>query len=193
MARKPVDQAGSPRDAIWATVRVIGAADHAFTVSEIADNARANDKTVRDYLKGLTAAGYLQQSMATGALEATRWVLVRDNGNEAPRVRSDGSPVTQGTVTEQLWRGMYMLKEFTFEDLVETASVEIPVDTAKAYCKMLLATGYLRVLRKAEPTSGRIARYRLVRNNGPKPPQIQRVKRVYDPNSREVFMPEGQL
>ena len=53
-------------------------------------------------------------------------------------------------------------------------------------------TGF-SILRLIEPTSGRIARYRLVRNNGPKPPQIQRVKRVYDPNSREVFMPEGQL
>ncbi|WP_151720193.1 hypothetical protein [Gemmobacter serpentinus] len=192
MTRKPVDQAGAPRDAIWAAVRMIGGAGTAFTVSDIAAQAQAKDKTVRDYLKGLTASGYLHQDNTVVGFEATRWVLARDIGNEAPRVRADGSPVTQGTITEQLWRGMYMLKEFTFEDLIETATVEIPVDTAKAYCKMLLTTGYLRVLRKAEPTSGRIARYRLIRFNGPKPPQIQRVKRVYDPNSREVFMPGAQ-
>ena len=190
--RRPVDQAGAPRDGIWGAIRTFGENGTSFTVADIADRARANDKTVRDYLKGLTAAGYLRSSISTSALEAARWLLVRDIGHEAPRVRSDGTPVTQGTVTEQLWRGMYILKEFSFMDLIETASIDIPVDTAKAYCKVLLATGYLRVLRKAEPTSGRIARYRLIRNNGPRPPQVQRVKRVYDPNSREVFMPEGQ-
>lgn len=191
--RKPIDQAPPPRDAIWSAIRRKG--EVAFTVPEIASETGVDPKTIRDYLKGLTAAGYLT-SVAAGTLDLpahiSRWLLVRDIGHEAPRVRLNGTAVTQGTVAEQLWRGMYILKEFTFIDLIETASVEIPVETAKAYCKMLLATGYLRVLRKAEPTSGRIARYRLIRNNGPKPPQIQRVKRVYDPNSREVFMPEVQ-
>ncbi len=87
---------------------------------------------------------------------------------------------------------MYILKDFSYLDLIETASVEIPVETAKSYCHMLLVTGYLCVLRKADPARAQIARYRLVRNNGPKPPQIQRVKRVYDPNSHEVFMPEAR-
>lgn len=192
MARKPVDQGGSPRDAIWAAIRQMAATDHAFTAANVADAARVNDKTARDYLKGLTAAGYLQLLESAGGLEAKRWKLVRDIGVEAPRVRSDGSPVTQGEVNEQLWRGMSILKEFTYTDLIETASVVIPVDTAKTYCGMLLSTGYLRVLRKADPVKGRIARYRLVRNNGPKPPQVQRVKRVYDPNSNEVFMPESR-
>lgn len=99
----------------------------------------------------------------------------------------------QGSITERLWRGMYMQKEFTYLDLLDTTSTSISVETAKSYCQMLLATGYLRVLEKADPVRGRIARYRLIRNNGPKPPQIQRVKRVYDPNTREVFMPEGRL
>lgn len=189
MARRSSDQAGSPREAIWAAIRG-RQGGLSFSVADIVALTEANGKTVRDYFKALTAAGYLQEEGVVPG-HAARWRLVRDIGQEAPRVRPDGSAVTQGTATEQLWRGMYMLKEFSYLDLIETASVEIPADTAKAYCKMLLATGYLRVLRKAEPTSGRIARYRLIRNNGPKPPQVQRVKRVYDPNSREVFMPQG--
>ena len=192
--RMPVDQAPPRRDAIWTAIRKVGGNGAPFTSAEIAALAAANGKTVRDYLKGLTAAGYLaictEEASEPGSV--ARWRLVRDIGHEAPRIRSDGSAVTQGLVTEQMWRGMYILKEFTYLDLIETASVEIPVETARAYCKMLLATGYLRVVRKAEPTSGRIARYRLIRNNGPKPPQIQRVKSVFDPNSNEIFLPGDQ-
>ncbi|NTT88526.1 MULTISPECIES: hypothetical protein [unclassified Tabrizicola] len=190
MARPPVDESNPGREAIWAAVR--GRNGNAFCVSEITGLTGANDKTARDYFKGLTAAGYLQQQpIQPGAV--ARWLLVRDIGVEAPRVRSDGTAVEQGSITERLWRGMYMQKEFTYLDLLDTTSTSISVETAKSYCQMLLATGYLRVLEKADPVRGRIARYRLIRNNGPKPPQIQRVKRVYDPNTREVFMPEARL
>jgi len=188
--RRPADHAMPGREAIWGAIRAQGAAS--FTVASIVGACGAHQKTCRDYLKGLTAAGYIEQVSAPDELPAT-WRMVRDIGHEAPRVRPDGSNVTQGKATEQLWRGMFMLKEFSFRDLIETASVEIPEETAKAYCKMLLATGYLRVLTKAAPHAGRIARYRLIRNNGPKPPQIQRVKRVFDPNTLEVFMPEELL
>ena len=54
---------------------------------------------------------------------------------------------------------MRILKQFTYRDLVETATIPIPEGTAKAYCRTLLATGYLKVLRKAEPTKGQIALY----------------------------------
>lgn len=189
MSRKPSDQANPGRDAIWKAIRAKGTGVP-MTAAQLVAATKAHNKTVRDYLKGLVAAGFLRQEESDG--HAARWVLVRDCGHEAPRVRPDGSPVTQGEVTEQLWRGMYMLKEFSFADLLETATVAIPVETAKAYCKMLLATGYLQVRQKADPSKARIARYRLIRNNGPKPPQVQRVKRVYDPNTREVFMPEDQ-
>jgi hypothetical protein len=60
--------------------------------------------------------------------------------------------------------------------------------TAKAYLKMLLACGYLRVTKKAVPKFSQ-ARYRLIRNHGPKPPMVQRVKQIFDPNTREVFRP----
>lgn len=189
MARKPSDQANPGREAIWAAIRASGAREP-MTAAQLVAATGAHNKTVRDYLKGLVAAGFLKLEEADG--HAARWALVRDCGHEAPRVRRDGSPVTQGEVTEQLWRSMYMLKEFSFADLIQTATVTIPVETAKAYCKMLLATGYLQVKQKADPSKARIARYKLIRNNGPKPPQIQRVKRVYDPNTREVFMPEDQ-
>lgn len=186
--RQAADKANPGRDAIWAAIRE---SIDPFSVADLVVSTGANDKTARDYLKGLTRAGYVQNLPAPHG-QVAKWALINDTGHEAPRVRPDGSPVTQGVVTEQLWRGMFMLVEFTFRDLIETSSIDIPEETAKAYCKMLLSTGFLRVLRKADPTKSRIARYRLIRNNGPKPPQIQRVKRVFDPNSGEVFMPEDQ-
>lgn len=190
MARKPADQASSPRDLIWAAIRARQSSP--FTVADLTDSTSAHPKTIRDYCKGLVAAGYLQAQPALAGQLAS-WILIKDSGVETPRIRPDGSAVTQGVVNEQLWRGMVIMAEFSYLDLIQTATVPIPVETAKGYCKMLLATGYLRVLVKAEPSVGRIARYRLVRNKGPKPPQIQRVKRVFDPNSREVFMPEERL
>ena len=193
MTRAPAHQARPGREAIWAAIRSPERrAGDSFTVLDLARETGANDKTVRDYLKALTAAGYLTDAPVFCEGVAARWRLVRDVGVEAPRVRADGRPVTQGVVTEQLWRGMSILKDFTTADLVETASVRIPAETAKSYCQLLLACGYLRVLKKAEPVKGRLARYRLVRNLGPRPPQIQRVKQVWDPNTGEVFRPEGR-
>lgn len=190
VTRKPVDQAPSPREIIWAAIR---ARKHApFTVADITNASKAEDKTTRDYCKCLVAGGYLLQLPAADGQAAT-WQLIKDIGVEAPRVRPDGSPVTQGIITEQLWRGMTMLKDFSYDDLVQSATVAISDETAKAYCKMLLAAGYLRVLVKADPASARRARYRLIRNKGPKAPMIQRIKQVYDPNSREVFPVEERL
>ncbi len=191
--RRPAHLSRPGREAIWGAIRSPARQQGAtFTVAELASATGANDKTVRDYLKALTAAGFLRSVPPATEGQAARWELIRDIGIEAPRVRPDGRPVTQGAATEQLWRGMSILKDFTMADLVETASIEIPLETAKSYCHLLLATGYLRVLTKAEPVRGRVARYRLIRMNGPKPPQIQRVKQVYDPNTGEVFRPEGR-
>lgn len=186
MARAPIDQARPGRDEIWTAIRRLSPAT--FTAARLADESRANNRTVRSFCQALTAAGYLRQVPVEDGQPAT-WALVRDIGVEAPRVRPDGTAARQGEVTEQLWRGMVLLKKFTFRDLIETASIEIPETTARSYCKTLLATGYLRVLSKADPSKGVVARYLLIRDNGPKPPRIQRVKQVFDPNTREVFLP----
>ena len=65
-------------------------------------------------------------------------------------------------------------------------------NTAQSYCTMLLATGYLRVVQKANPAASKKAIYRLIRNDGPKPPMIQRVKQVFDPNTGKTYQKGGQ-
>ncbi len=97
-------------------------------------------------------------------------------------------PVTQGTGTENMWRSMRMMGQFTPLDIAvhsTTDTVSVTEATARGYCSMLLKAGYLGVVRKAVPGKWP-ATYRFVRDTGPLPPQIQRVKQVFDPNIREV-------
>jgi predicted ArsR family transcriptional regulator len=185
--RHPVDRRTPGRDQIWDAIR---RRTDDFTIADVAAACGADRKTIRDYLACLSAGGYVEHTPAPVGHPAS-YRMLRDTGIHAPRLRADGSAVQQGNITEQLWRGMYILREFTFRDLIETASIDISEDTARAYCKMLLATGYLKVMRKADPTQGRIAKYRLVRDSGQAAPQVQRVKRVYDPNTGLVHHPEG--
>lgn len=181
LRRRPADQPGaSPRQAIWDVVRV-QAGD--FVASKIALLADAHPKTTLDYLTALTASGHLERN---GEGPRTRYQLVRDTGHEAPRVKKDGTPSSAGIGTECMWRTMQKLREFSPTDVAHHATTDeitVPVETAKQYCKVLLAAGWLRVLRKARPVRGEQAVYRLIRDTGPRPPMVQRVKAVYDPNT----------
>lgn len=188
LGRLPADQAGAGRQEIWLAIK---AAEGPVTVGNIAKATGVHRSPVLRYLKSLTAAGYLEFTAAPAGQPGS-WRLVKDIGHHAPRVRFDGTKVTQGEITGQLWRAMYMLKDFSFRDLMQNASIEISEATAKDYCKRLLAAGYLKVLRKADPHTARVAQYRLIRHSGPKAPQVQRVRRVFDPNTGAVYMVEGQ-
>lgn len=185
--RRPADQSVAGRQEMWLALKRV---PENITISGIANEAKVHRSTVLRYLKALTAAGYLSANPAPQGQPGT-WVLIRDVGHHAPRVRADGSAVTQGEITRQLWQAMIGLKDFDFRDLMHGSSIDIPEATAKDYCKRLLAAGYLRVLRKADPHAHRIARYRLIRPSGPNAPQVQRVRQVYDPNTGAVYAAES--
>lgn len=187
--RRPVDQASAGRQEMWHALKAL---PEEITVSAVVQATGIHRSTVLRYLSALTAGGYLEAIPAPAGLPGS-WRLIRDVGYHAPRVRADGSAVTQGEVTHQIWQAMIGLKDFDFRDLMQGASINIPEATAKDYCKRLLSAGYLRVLVKADPHAGRIARYRLIRPSGPAAPQIQRVRQVYDPNTGAVYPVEGGL
>lgn len=183
--RRPAEQRGAGRQEIWQAVKTM---PEAVSVGAIVAQTGLHRSTVMRYLQALTEAGYLHYSPAPAG-KPGEWRLARDAGYHAPRVRADGSEIEQGEVSAQLWRGMHMLREFCFQDLIQNAAIRIPEETAKAYCKALLACGYLRVIEPAFPRKGRFARYRLIRNHGPIPPQVQRVRAIFDPNCGTVFFP----
>lgn len=186
--RRPADQPGAGRQDMWLALKNT---PDKITVSDLVARTKLHRATVLRYLQALTAGGYLRHDPAPAGLSAS-WALVRDVGYHAPRIRADGSAVTQGEVTEQLWTAMCGLETFDYRDLMQAASIEIPEATAKDYCKRLLSTGYLRVLTTANPAAGRIARYRLIRPSGPQAPQVQRVQQVFDPNTGAVYPVEAR-
>lgn len=200
MGRKRVDQLrpNERREAVWETIRKM----QRFTVHELHLETLLSKATIRDYVIGLTRAGYLKEDGKKDG-EATKmpaviYKLKRDIGIEAPRVKRDGTEVTQGRGREQLWRTIRILGEFTAKELAVTASTEnhhVTFNEAKTYLLFLHKAGYVRCITPGKPgsqyTAGNLARYRSVRHTGPKPPQVQRIKQVYDPNLKKVVWPKG--
>lgn len=189
------------RDAIWSAIRQLGE----FSVLDIEDKTRIDMSTISSYVMGLSSAGYITP-LETGEkgnavirkgsqYTANRWKLEHDIGIEAPNVLKNGQPCKRNLSREQMWRTMKMLGEFSYRDLIVNASTEdvtIPATTAKDYIKYLTKARYLVVVQPSTP--GTPARYRLLpsRNTGPRPPMIQRIKQVFDPNLGKVVWPEEE-
>lgn len=190
--RKPVHLAAAGpkpqgRDAIWSTIR----AQRTFTYRSLQEATDIPNKTIRDYVQGLIAAGIVARK-GENDVGAVTFDLVKDKGVHAPRVRKDGSEVEQGRATESMWNAMRLLKQFTPRDLAIHASTDdAPVSEvhAKDYCQHLAKAKYLRI---AVPSKPGPAVYQFVRFTGPKAPMIQRVKQVFDPNTGEVVWPKDK-
>jgi hypothetical protein len=183
------------REALWDVIR--GTAGAAFTTRVLARDTWVGIDTINDYLSGLVNAGYLAKTDSGLRGKCAVYCLIRDTGTDAPRVRPDGTEVTQGRGREQLWRTMRILGEFTPRELAITASTEeikIAPNEAGHYINRLHAAGYLRIRVPAKPGhkqgTGEQARYQFLRHmhTGPKAPQVQRNKQVYDPNLKQVVI-----
>lgn len=174
------------RQEVWEAIRK---QPERFSVDDLVKSSGANRKTVQDYLRCLWA-GEVIKAEGDGT-----YSLINDRGFHAPRLNRAGKPVRQGAGVDNMWRSICGLPEFSPRDIAAhstTPDVSVTEATAKSYCSMLLKTGYLRVVKKAEPMAGRQAIYRLIRKSGSRAPQIQRIKQVYDPNTGMVHVPGGQ-
>lgn len=197
MSRKPIHlEAQGPkgdRQAIWEAIRALhqyGGPINAPVVRKQLHQVVPPGR-VRDYMVALEKGGYLTRKNPDAPRHGTPvdYRLTRDVGVEAPRVRKDGTEPTQGRGREQLWRTLRIIGDFSAAQLADAAStpaVAVAELTAAEYCQFLEAAGYLRLTRPGGP--GVVARYQLVpsRWSGPRPPMIQRVKQLYDPNLGEV-------
>ena len=186
MSQTPVNQrnALNTRAALWAAMRDLGS----FTVTELAHATRYHTSTVQTYLQGLTAAGYLSVDTLSKPMKYTLEpeLIV----STPPRVRKDGTLVTQGQGRKNLWRTAKILGEFSVPELrvfASTNTVEIKDSEAADYVSYLVKAGYLVVVTPAKGAKTR-ARYRFVmsRYTGPLAPQVQRIKQVWDPNTCTV-------
>ena len=189
MSRKPIHlQSAGPRNERQAMWEVIRAHKSAFSAADIrgALPGATNLSTIRDYLQGLANAGYLQR------LPDARHRLVKDVGVQAPRVRKDGTEVTQGLAQERLWRVLRIMRApmTVTEILAHANSADYPIEpgAVTSYLGLLQQAGYLHT-----DGHGRRRRYRLIpsRDTGPRPPMIQRTKQVFDPNLGRVVWQSG--
>lgn len=191
MARKPIHlgNALNGRQTVWEAIRRFSAGQQLFTAREVRDETLLGMDTVRDYLAGLEAAGYIGKE-SDGSGGPARWRLVRDVGVEAPRVRRNGTPVTQGQGRENMWQAMHILRRFTARELAVAARTKdcmVQESTAADYARHLHKAGYL---------SHREGVYHMLPTafTGPLAPMIQRTKRVWDPNLRQVrWQSDGEV
>lgn len=189
MSRSPVHllPAGGlgPQDMVWAALRRL----RGGTLQEIADAAGTLRAATRDYLNRLARGGVVSRDTTD---REVRYRLERDMGVETPRLRKDGGPATQGQGREALWRTMRVLKEFGVDDLaahVRAAGIAVALGETRQYCIWLCRAGYLARISKP----GCASRWRWVpsRYTGPRPPMIQRIKQLYDPNLGQVVWRSG--
>lgn len=178
------------RQRIWEAIRV---GRDGFTAYEVSRRASTDDTAVRSYLQSLIKGGYVE--VVTGAkFEEQTLRLLKDIGAEAPAVTRDGKPSTAGKGTEAMWRSLRILGELDADELAAQASIVVPTTswTARSYLKWLKRAGYVIEVQASKP--GKKARYRLGHNKytGPRPPMIQRIGQVFDPNLGEVVFRQAE-
>jgi len=184
----------NPRAEIWKAVRALRGGE--FTHADVLDATRAVSGTaICAYFKCLVAAGIIEKTFdARQPGAASVYRLARDPGAETPRVRKDGTEVTEGRIYEAMWRTMKRLGAFTVAELALTASTDkTPVSdaAAKTYARTLKKAGLLRLLAADGPGN---APDRLLfvkaRDLGPLPPRMRQRKHLWDPNSKKVIWPQ---
>lgn len=207
MPRKPVTELRgglSPRQRAWDAIRAQGGAEwNADQIVVATGDGKHLDSvidtaTLQTYLLCLEKAGIVRETRRdrlAGARTRKWYVLARDEGIDAPRVRRDGTRVVQGLAQEQMWRTLRMLGAGTTNarELAAHASssaAQVAPLAAKDYLRVLDQAGYLECTQpgKGMGCGGVQARYRLRpdMNTGPKPPMVCRTRVVFDPNLCEV-------
>lgn len=191
--RKPVhlERIGgkSPRQRIWEVIRKNR---NNFNLRKLERETSLPEDTIKTYLKSLLAGGFIESGYTEALPRFGRCSLIKDIGIDAPRLKRDGSPVTDGLCRQAAWQTMRMLKRsFTPEDVAELAStsfMSVTVANVKDYLKQLRKAGYLTVTLGAQKKN--IYLLNPSHDTGPRAPMVQRTKRVYDPNLDKVMWVE---
>jgi hypothetical protein len=166
-------------EAAWALALRLPQFGYAEIAAEMKISIEQATRIVRDW-DGKSALELLQSGSGLRKLWKVRPGY--DRPAPAPRGRS---------AEENLWTAIRGLRSFTPTDIAVHAStdlVQVATADAQAYCRVLLAGGYLKVERKASPPRKQEAIYRLIRNSGPRPPRHARVSAVVDDNTNSVTL-----
>ncbi|MBF0283610.1 MAG: hypothetical protein HQL51_04030 [Magnetococcales bacterium] len=154
---------GAGSQQVWESVRT----RRRFTFKNLTDDTNVHADTIRDYLKCLLAGGFVQRF-------GDEYELVRDVGPEHPRVREDGSLVARSD-RQKMWQAMRIARVFTLDGMAAHGFNRLNVDD---YLNRLARGG---ILRRLDGQGGK-ARFQLIKDVGPKAPQIKKDKTIHDPN-----------
>ncbi len=186
------------RETLWMAIRKL----KRFTVADLYPQTDLDKSTVQLYLRSLVKAEILtrterntpKKEQTTGRFQPSCVYELAKDSMEPPRVRKDGTEVTQGAGRTHMWRSMKTLKRFTLSDLTACSSTRkkpVACNEAATYLKFLVVAGYVERM-DTKPLERAV--FALANWTGPKAPMIQRVKKVWDPNLKKVVwpLPEGE-
>jgi len=177
------------RDRIWAQIRK----QRDFDVKSLYSALDGISKgSVHHYLECLYAGGYIAIVIES---KPRQYRLIKDCGVEAPRLRKDGSEVSQGRINDNMWRTMKILKTFDWLDLSRIAStddLQIKPVTAKRYVEALCHARYLHCVGASAPGSRAVYRFLPHMNTGNRAPMIQSDRSLYDPNLGKIVYQRGE-
>lgn len=180
----------SPRQRIWEEIRQ---SPDDFECYRVSKRANVDLDSFLSYVKCLIAGGYVKQVENGRKRDQRTYQLIKNSGAEAPRVDKHGNPVKQGQGVECVWRTLRMMGELDVALLcqhVSLAGIDIKESTVKRYICALRKAGYLDTTLPSTPHRMERFRLKLTMNTGPRPPQVQNVKTVYDPNLNKVMYAE---
>ena len=187
----------SPRQRVWLAISKF---KNDFTLLQVAEEGAMKETSTRDFITGLQRAGYIEvayeQAISGKRVKRLHYRLIRDVGYNAPTVDRDGNETKPAQANKAMWNTLRILKRaINAEELAALSSndeLQIAVHTANSYLQLLHSAGYLRVTQKYQNITGKKSKYQLYEhmNTGPIPPQIQRAKQVFDPNTNKLMFSE---
>ncbi|WP_199508595.1 MULTISPECIES: hypothetical protein [unclassified Psychrobacter] len=184
----------SDYEKLWDMLRT---AEDGVIISDVARTIPTiNYDKAKAWLSALMCAGYVsrEQIKLTRKLPTYRYLLTRDIGQTPPRIDAKGAPKPV-SVGEAVWRTIRIIKTFNANQVIASGSTpERPLNSAsvRQYLKELYNAGYLQIRQAGQ--AKQLAVYQLLHNTGPKAPEIQRGKKVYDANlGMIVYDPEKPL
>lgn len=187
----------TPRQRVWLAIRKY--ADE-FTIQQVADLGDMKYESARSFVGQLVKVGLVEVTKITPVHHANCTVkqkiycLVNDVGYHYPQMSKAGK-ILGVTGNKAMWNTLRITqKAMNADELAKQSSnddLQVKPSTASSYLAMLYDAGYLKRVEEAKTTGGK-AKYMLLpnMNTGAKPPQVQRVKQVFDPNLNETMYSE---
>lgn len=190
----------SPRQRVWTAIRKNR---DEFTIQQVATQGQMKYESAREFVNCLNKAGIVEVTSSTPVhhencvVKQKVFKLVRDLGWTVPTVLKTGEITSKQTGTKAMWNTLRITKQSVNADELSAISSndeqKISVGTANSYLQFLHQAGYLKITSESSTSGTGVKRkYQLLpgMDTGPNPPQIQRAKQVFDPNTNQVMFTE---